>query len=154
MVGAIVVVLCVVFGVTVLRQKSQYEDYVAATLEAGPMPWEQGPLSVEECVAFTVSWGMECPGVESWCMGQAPRLTGECLAARDREQICAALGDAVASTHFGYGECEQMRETVEGRYAKRGHKKYCAASYRAVAEHCRELGGGPKPSAMPVAPAG
>ena len=98
-----------------------------------------GELSIEQCVAFTVDWAMGCPGVESWCSGHAPRLALECLRSADRRPACEALGDEVESTHFGYAECERMREAVEGRYTKRTHKKFCAAAYRAVAEHCREL---------------
>jgi hypothetical protein len=135
--GALVVLLCVVFGVTVLRQHTQYAEYRAATLEAGPLPWTQRTMSVEECVGWSVDWAMACPGVESWCANEAPRLTGACLASADRREVCETLGDAVASTTFGYAECEAMREPVEGRYTKRNHKKFCAASYRAVAEHCR-----------------
>lgn len=136
-VGGLLVLLCVVFGVTVIRQKAQFEEYRAATLDDRTMPWEERELSIEECVAFTAEWAMGCPGVESWCSSHAPRLTLECLRSADRAPACEALGDEVESTHFGYAECERMRESVEGRYTKRSHKKYCAAAYRAVAEHCR-----------------
>jgi len=136
--GAVVVALCTAFGVNVVRQKARFEDYRAATLEGKTMPWEQSELSVDECVEYTVEWAMGCPGVESWCSAHAPRLTMECLGSADRTEACATLGDVVADTHYGYAECEALREPVEGRYAKRSHKKYCAASYRAVAEYCRE----------------
>lgn len=136
-VGALVLLLCVVFGVTVQQQHAKYQEYRAATLEAGPLPWTQRTMSVEECVTFSVDWAMACPGVESWCSGEAPRLTRACLASADRSAHCQALGDTVASTHFGYAECEAMREHVDGRYTKRSHKKFCAASQRAVAEYCR-----------------
>lgn len=137
----VVVLLCVIFGVTVIRQKTQFQEYRAATLEQATLPWTQEPMTIEQCVAFTVDWAMACPGVGSWCSNEAPRLTRECLSSQDRQETCAALGETVASTHFGYAECERMREPVEGRYAKRGHKKFCAASYRAVAEFCRQTGG-------------
>ncbi|MCA9712419.1 MAG: hypothetical protein KDK70_41675 [Myxococcales bacterium] len=140
----VVVVLCVVFGVTVMQQKARYQEYRAATLEQGPLPWAEAPMSIEQCVAYTVDWAMACPGVESWCANEAPRLTRECLASQDRDAACGALGDTVASTHFGYAECERMREAVEGRYTKRNHKKFCAASYRAVAEFCRQGGAAPQ----------
>lgn len=143
-VGAVVVLLCVVFGVTVMRQKAAYQEYRAATLEAGPLPWTQRTMSVEACVQWTVDWAMACPGVESWCANEAPRLTRECMASADRREICERFGDAVASTTFGYAECEALREPVEGRYTKRSHKKFCAASYRAVAEQCREGGAAAK----------
>ena len=139
MVGAVVVLVCIAFGISVVRQKAEFEEYRAATLDARTMPWEEGELSIEQCVAFTVDRAMGCPGVESWCSGHAPRLALECLRSADRRPACEALGDEVESTHFGYAECERMREAVEGRYTKRTHKKFCAAAYRAVAEHCREL---------------
>lgn len=134
-------VLCVIFGATVIRQKTQFQEYRAATLGSGDLPWTRAPMTVEQCVAFTVDWAMACPGVESWCSNEAPQLTRECLGSQDRHETCEALGDTVASTHFGYAECERMRESVEGRYTKRSHKKFCAASYRAVAEFCRQEGG-------------
>ena len=130
--------LCVAFGVTVLRQKAQFEEYRHATLDGRTMPWTQGEMSVDECVGFTVDWAMGCPGVESWCSSHAPRLTLQCLDSIDRDAACSQLGDKVADTHYGYAECERLRESVDGRYAKRHHKKFCAASYRAVAQHCRE----------------
>ncbi|MCX4241586.1 hypothetical protein [Paraliomyxa miuraensis] len=134
---AVIVLLCVVFGITVRRQQARYQEYRAATLEAGPLPWTERTMSPQECVAFTVDWAMACPGVESWCANEAPRLTRECLSSTDRSEYCESLGDEVASTHFGYAECETMRQSVEGRYTKRNHKKFCASSYRAVAEYCR-----------------
>lgn len=144
-VGAAVVLLCVVFGVVVMRQQAEYREYRAATLEAGPLPWTERTMTVEECVGFTVDWAMACPGVESWCANEAPRITRACMESTDRHAVCEAFGDAVASTSFGYAECEAMREPVEGRYTKRNHKKFCAASYRAVAEHCRHGGGAATP---------
>lgn len=140
----VVVVLSVIFGVTVMRQKAQYQDYRATTLEQGPMPWEQAPMTVAQCVEFTVDWAMACPGVSSWCSNESPRLTRACLQSQDRRPDCEALGDTVASTHFGYAECEALRESVEGRYTKRSHKAFCASSYRAVAEFCRQTGGAPQ----------
>ncbi len=137
-VGAVVVALCVAFGVNVVHQKQQFEAYRAETLDDKTMPWEHAELTVDECVAFTVDWAMGCPGVESWCSAHAPRLTLQCLGSIDREQACTELGDRVADTRYGYAECEGLREAVDGRYTKRNHKKFCAASYRAVAEFCRE----------------
>lgn len=141
-VGALVVLLCVTFGVMVMRQQAEYREYRAATLESGPLPWTLRTMSVEECVAFTVDWAMACPGVESWCANEAPRLTRQCLESADRREVCERLGDTVASTHFGYAECEALREGVDGRHTKRSHKKLCASAHRAVAEHCSR-GGAP-----------
>ncbi len=143
--GALVVILCAVFGVTVLRQQAEFREYRAATLESGPLPWTERLMTPDECVQFSVDWAMGCPGIESWCANESPRLTRLCLESADRSEVCEALGDVVASTHFGYAECEALREPIEGRYTKRNHKKFCASSYRAVAEHCRHNGLAPSP---------
>ena len=137
MIGGVIVLLCIAFGLAAMRQKSQFEEYRTAKLDEQTMPWADKEQSVDQCVAYTVDWAMGCPGVESWCSAHAPRLTLECLESSDRAQYCETLGDDANSTHFGYSECEAMRESVEGKYAKRSHKKFCAASYRAVAEFCR-----------------
>ncbi len=127
-----------VFGYTTLRQRASFRDYKQATTSPDMLPWNDGVVSVDECVSHTVQWGMECPGLESWCLNETPRLTLECLASADRSAYCTEQGDAVSSTSFGYGACESLRDALEGRYIKRAHKKFCAASYRAVAEHCRQ----------------
>lgn len=137
-IGGIVLALCVVFGVTTVRSRSQYQDYKARTIDAGPPPWDAQHFAVADCVRYSIDWGMECPGVASWCGNEAPVLTRRCLDSQDRSDYCTGQGDAVASTQFGYAECEQLRESVEGKYAKRSHKKFCAASYRAVASMCRD----------------
>jgi hypothetical protein len=138
---AVLVLLSVVFGVTTLRSRGAFETYKTATLtEATPL-WEREVLSVDACVEHTVEWAMGCPGLESWCANEAPRLTRRCLERGSRDEYCAAVGEATASTRFGYHECEALREPVEGKYAKRSHKKFCAAAYRAVAEVCREASG-------------
>lgn len=138
-IAGVIAVLCIVFGVTVVQQKTEFEDYRRATLDEQTMPWTERAMTVDECVDFTVAWSMDCPGVGSWCSGHGPRLTLECLGSTDRHEACAAYGEKLAATSFGYQECEQRRESVEGRYAKRAHKKFCAANYRAVAEYCKQL---------------
>jgi hypothetical protein len=136
-IGGIVLVLCGVFGYTIVRHRASFDAYVERTLVPGQMPWDARELSVDECAEFGTTWGMQCTGLESWCLAEAPRVTRMCMEAADRTEACRELGDAVETNRFGYHECEALREDVEGRYIKRGHKKYCAASYRAVAESCR-----------------
>jgi hypothetical protein len=138
-IGSVVLLLCVAFGVTTLRSRDQYRRYKESTLESGPLPWTQQEFSVQQCVEYSTDWAMECPGVESWCSNEAPHLTRQCLASQDRRSYCEEQGDATASTSFGYKECEQLRESVQGRYTKRAHKKHCAASFRAVASWCAEM---------------
>jgi hypothetical protein len=140
-IGAALVVLSALFGWRTLQQRSQYRDYRAQTVDEADLPWTRGEVDVDTCVSWTTRWGVECSGMEAWCLNETPRLTLACMASSDRSAFCDEAGDAVKSTHFGYKECEALREDVEGRYQKRAHKKYCAAVYRAVAEHCRQGAG-------------
>lgn len=133
--AAIVVVLTLVFGISIVRQRRMYRAYVERTLEHRP----PAGRSIERCVTDTVDWAMACPGVESWCANEAPRVARECFAPDELATYCRAQGEKVAQTAFGVGECATARETVEGKYAQRAHKKYCASIYRALAEACREL---------------
>lgn len=144
--GAAVVGLSVIFGFTILRNHSVFRDYQAATLEDGdaPPPWDTEALSVDDCVEETVRWTMECPGIASWCLAEVPVVAERCLASRDRTAYCEEVGDEVMSTRFGFHACEDLRAGMDDddeKYAKRANKKYCAATYRAVAEHCLSLRG-------------
>jgi hypothetical protein len=139
--GAIVAVVCVAFGLAIVRQQRAFAEYRAATLESGPMPWTSTPMTPDDCVRYAVDWAMACPGLGTWCESEAPRVVGNCMAAQDRATYCAELGVAGGSTEFGYAQCTEMRAALEGQYAQRGHKKFCAAGYRAVAEHCRRSPG-------------
>lgn len=96
-------------------------------------------MSVDECIAFSIDWATQCPGIQSWCEAEVPRVTKACLESADRGGYCDEVGDGVLTTGFGFHECEALRENVELKYARRWHKKYCARSYRAVADHCRHL---------------
>lgn len=140
-IGAAVVALSALFGWRTLQQRAEYRAYKAQTIDEAELPWAKAEVDVDTCVSWTTNWGMECSGMESWCLNETPRLTLACMAASDRSAYCDELGDAVKSTHFGYAQCEALREGVEGRHLKRAHKKYCAAVYRAVAEHCRQGAG-------------
>ncbi len=140
-IGAVLVALSALFGWRTLQQRAHYREYRAQTADETDLPWTREAVDVDTCVEWTTRWGMECTGMESWCLGETPRLTLECLASSDRSAYCQDAGDAVKSTHFGYEACEALREGVQGRHLKRAHKKYCAAVYRAVAEHCRQGAG-------------
>jgi len=140
-IGVALVALSALFGWRTLQQRAQYREYKEQTIDEADLPWAKGEVDVDTCVSWTTTWGMECTGMESWCLNETPRLTLACLESSDRSAFCAEAGDAVKSTHFGYDACEALREGVEGRHLKRAHKKYCAAVYRAVAEHCRQGAG-------------
>jgi hypothetical protein len=138
-IGAIVILLTVVFGASISSSRAAFDAYKSSTLIESTPIWEREVLSVEACVEHTVEWGVHCPGLESWCTNEAPQLTLRCLERDDRAEYCRDVGGDIASTRFGYRECEALRERVDGKYAKRHHKKYCAAAQRAVAEHCRTV---------------
>ena len=138
--GVVVVLLSVVFGGSILRNRAAFDRYKAATLVDVTPVWQHEVLEVHACVDHTVQWAMQCPGLESWCANEAPQLTRLCLEQGDRSEYCDSVRELAASTRFGYHECDALREDVEGKYAKRSHKKFCAAAYRAVAEHCRAGG--------------
>ncbi len=142
-IGGIMVVLTVVFGFTVIRSSRQFSEYRRATLldPDHPPRWETETISVDECIDEAIEWGMACPAVASWCQAEIPPLVRACLGSADRTPYCAEAGEEVMSTRFGYHECEARREGVDGKYARRGHKKYCALSYRAVAGYCQESPG-------------
>ncbi len=40
------------------------------------------------------------------------------------------------STRFGFEECSERYDKIEGRYARRYAKKHCAAIMRVIAGHC------------------
>ena len=151
-IALLLVGLSVVFGVTTIRSHTAFREYKERTLQQQPPPWTQRSMSVPQCVQFTIDWAMDCPSMESWCGNEAPRLTAACLASADRTDYCQEVGDTVASTRFGVHECEALRQDITAKYAKRSHKKYCAAAYRAVAEHCRRQGGEGGLSPGPSAP--
>jgi hypothetical protein len=140
-IGLILVIVSAIFGASFLHNRAAFDDYEKQTLAETTPIWEREILSVEACVEHTVDWAMACPGLESWCANEAPQLTRRCLERTSREAYCASVGDAIASTKFGYHECAALRERIDGKYAKRSHKKFCAAAYRAVATLCRESAG-------------
>lgn len=137
--GGAVAVLCVVFGVAIVRQQSAYRAYYEATVVRATPRWQTQDVTPDECVALSVDWALACPGLGTWCDAEAPRQVGACLESRDRTAYCTELGDRGGSTEFGVEECTTMREGVEGRSVLRSHKKFCASGFRAVAEHCKRL---------------
>lgn len=137
-----VVGLTVTFGVTSIRSSREFTEYRERTLghDSANAPWNKTPMSVDECITFSIEWATRCPGIQSWCEAEVPNVARACLESGDRSGFCGEVGDAILTTGFGFHECEARRESAElEKYAKRWHKKYCAKSYRAVADHCRHL---------------
>ncbi len=140
-IGLILSVLMVVFGTTTARSYDEFATYQKATLDnpAAPPRWETEALSVDGCVDEVLAWVEACPGVSSWCEGALPDVMNKCLATQDRSAFCDEVGDAVLSTRFGYDECAERYDAIEGRYARRFAKKHCAAIYRVIAGHCAPI---------------
>lgn len=136
-IAAIVALMCVAFGYAIVQQQGSFRAYRTATLETVTPPWRTERLEPEACVRFAIDWGMACPGLGTWCESEAPRLVTECMASHDRSAYCQSLGETVGSTEFGYADCTRLRAEVTGKHTQRSHKKFCAAGYRAIAQHCR-----------------
>lgn len=132
--GILVALFTLVFGVSIDRQRRMYREYVEQTRSVRA----PGGRSIETCITDTVDWAMGCPGVEIWCANEAPQVARECFAPDALAAYCHVQGDRVAQTAFGVDECATARASVEGKYAQRAHKKYCASIFRALAEACRE----------------
>ncbi len=137
--GVAVGVLMVVFGSMTSRNYGRFDEYQKATLQdpTHPPRWRVEALDVDGCVDEVLAWVEACPGVSSWCEGALPGVMDECLNSQDRSAYCEEVGDAVLSTRFGYDECAERYDAIEGRYARRFAKKHCSVIFRAIAGHCR-----------------
>lgn len=135
--GGAVSVLCVVFGVTIVRQQNAFRAYYDATVRDATPRWQIEDTTPEACISLVVDWALACPGLGTWCDAEAPRQVHACMASRDRSAYCRELGDRGGSTDFGVAQCTAMREGVEGRAVLKSHKKFCAAGYRAIADYCK-----------------
>ncbi|MBZ0156256.1 MAG: hypothetical protein K8I29_08625 [Alphaproteobacteria bacterium] len=89
-------------------------------------------LSPEQCAHEVVAWRAECPALNLLCDAGVMRIADGCLSGADRTAYCASVGDATASTEFGYDECRQYE-------TDRKKKKTCGSMFRAIDTHCRRL---------------
>ena len=137
--GVVIVGLTVVFGVTSMDSSRVFSEYRDRTLhdDEHPPPWTRRELGVDECISFALDWATACPGIQSWCEAEVPSVMVQCLESADRTAYCDEVGDEILTTGFGFHDCEDRRESVTEKYAKRWHKKYCAKSYRTIADYCR-----------------
>lgn len=139
-IGVVLAVLMVAFGQTTAKSYEQFEAYRAATLEDPEHPprWQTEALSVEQCVDEVLAWVEACPGVSSWCESSLPDVTNQCLDTQDRSEYCERVGDAVKSTRFGFQECSDRYDQIEGRFARRYAKKHCSLIFRVIAGRCSQ----------------
>ncbi len=148
--AAAVLVFAGVFGVVTVRSRQAFDAYKEQTLENADAPpaWVREALSIEGCVDEVLAWGLECPSIQSWCLGSVPGVLHRCLASQPRDEECAAYGDEIGATRFGYDACAARYGEIEEKYRKRATKKYCATMYRSIAEYCAN---GASPSSGSVA---
>ncbi|MFV8751805.1 hypothetical protein ACNOYE_14765 [Nannocystaceae bacterium ST9] len=140
-IGLVLGVLMVAFGTMTSRNYDKFAAYQKATLEDPEHPprWRSEVVDVEGCVDEVLAWVEACPGVSSWCESALPSVMDECLKTQDRQAYCEEVGDAVLSTRFGYAECAERYDAIDGKYARRAAKKHCSVIYRAIAGHCKPV---------------
>lgn len=133
---------------SVTGEYERFHEYMLATVdnpEQGPA-WERqaesNPFTPEECVAWGVDWMEACPGTKEFCQGALSSVVGRCVRTVDRQDYCAALDQAWMTTGFGYHDCEAQVALLpeDDKSARKKREKACAAGYRSVADHCRDLG--------------
>lgn len=136
--GGATLLLSLIFAGVTIQTRRNFDDYKVTTLSEGATLWSSRALSVDECVGAVIDWTLECPSIQSWCLGSMPGLLHECLQSQPRTASCKAYGGLVDKTAFGFEECAARYEPVEGKYLRRATKKYCAAAYRSVADFCAD----------------
>ncbi len=130
-------ILTGLFGWTTFRGSREFSAYRAQTLE-NPL-WTREKLSVSQCVDQTIEWAQNCPGISNWVEAAVPDVARDCFSSQDRKAFCDAAGDSIHSTRFGYEECGQRLEGVVGKRKIKALTKWCAKSYRVLANYCDEL---------------
>ncbi|MED5372936.1 MAG: hypothetical protein VX899_18090 [Myxococcota bacterium] len=145
--GAGVLALPCIFLVPYYRSVTQeygrFHEYMEATVDntETPVEWTQRPFSPVECVDFGVAWSEACPATKEFCHGALYSVVGRCVESQDRQDYCASLDREWMTTGFGYHDCEnRLTELPEDASAQRKKReKACAAGYRSIADHCRDL---------------
>jgi hypothetical protein len=137
-IAVILVFLMIMFGRATAVGYEDFEAYRMSTLNdpAHPPRWKTEALDVDACVDEVLVWIEACPGVSSWCEGSLPDVLNQCLDTQDHTAYCESVGDAVKSTRFGFDECSERYDKIEGRYARRYAKKHCSILYRVIAGRC------------------
>mgnify|MGYP001185885804 CR=1 FL=1 len=133
---------------SVTKEYDRFHGYMQATvdnLDQVPV-WEQQAgtaqaFKPEQCVAWGIDWLEGCPGTKQFCEGALSSVVRRCVETADRGVYCEGLDQAWMTTGFGYHDCEdrvnRLPEDEKGMRKKR--EKACAAGYRSIANHCRDL---------------
>ncbi|MFH2008038.1 MAG: hypothetical protein ABI333_15760 [bacterium] len=112
------------------RSYLRADHYLAGVLRT--MERRGKTLSAEGCVDAVIYWRKECRGARVLCDNFSSRVMATCLKARDRRVYCRTLPRYTASTRFGYRDCRKRSVT-------RQTKRACAAAFRMIDFHCRQL---------------
>ena len=120
-----------VLGVLVFRNLVVSESYLRGVWhEIG----ERGAtLSVEGCVDEVIRFSDECEAIKGLCDVTVTGMMARCLGSGDRVAYCEDVGNRTRDTRFGVAECSARQ------LPSRHERTVCAASYRAIDGHCRQL---------------
>jgi len=92
-------------------------------------------LEPEACVEATLEWFNDrCDAVGKMCIDAVPRMVGECLAAKDRSEGCARIGNDLKPSQWAYGRCKALGID---RGSKKPVKESCTLAWRAYDSWCK-----------------
>ncbi|MFT5586706.1 MAG: hypothetical protein ACI9VR_004305 [Cognaticolwellia sp.] len=133
---------------SVTEEYGRFHGYMLATVDNPDRApeWEQQAntpeaFTPEQCVVWGIEWMEECPGTKQFCEGALSSVVRRCVETADRGAYCEGLDQAWMTTGFGYHECEDRVEllTEDDKGGRKKREKACAAGYRSIANHCRDL---------------
>lgn len=144
----------ILLGVFVYWRYAQSEAYVAEGMKA--MQERGAALSVDECIAETVTWHDACDQNDTnaaVCLQGVKLVMFHCLHARDRTETCELYLDPESAVHQPTAAMQERARNPEkasaqgnwvyGRCEERGYSCInkrecaCAEAYRAVDSFCR-----------------
>ena len=132
---------------SVTQEYERFHGYMLATVDNPDQApaWEvqakTDPFTPEQCVAWGTDWMEACPGTKEFCQGALSSVVRRCVETADREDYCEGLDQAWMTTGYGYHDCEARVELLaeDDKSGRKKREKACAAGYRSVANHCRDL---------------
>lgn len=92
-------------------------------------------LDANACVEESLAWFNDrCDAVGKMCIDAVPRMVGECLAAQDRSQACAAIGNDLKPSQWAYDRCKALGID---RKSEKPVKESCTLAWRALDSWCK-----------------
>lgn len=87
------------------------------------------------CVNEALDWhDHTCDAPGRMCIDAVPRVVGECLAARDRSELCQEIGNDEKPSQWAYNKCKARGID---RKSKKGVKESCTQAWRALDSWCK-----------------